>query len=712
MMDLQFWTPWFLAGLVFLTVPFLLLLTKAQSTRTIPFSSVQFLRTVIEKASNSIEWKRLLLLVCRLLAVACLSVAFSLPFLTHSRAGMFASAQAHMIYVLDDSYSMAYTESNKSLFDRGREYIRESVRQNQNGRTRFSLYLYDHKLTPLVLKTTNTTQLISKLDAAAVSDEKSDYSSFAAFLDAQISRDDGMRTHVDIVSDFSIPDHGTVKQMESLPVDPQRHYRTNRVPIQPEHYKNLAIEDLRLPSRPFMAGMEEDLEASFRAYGIPVGTKVKFSLWIENNLAGTKESQISEFGAGVVSFRCRFPGQGVFPIRIEAEPDGLRLDDVRYAVAVVRSPVKILMIENGRYSYPFERPSYYFENALLSYDPEGTDTSAKLSGRWFDAAHLQVSDLGPVSFDAYDLIVMAGVTGMDPNDLSRLHSYVRNGGAVLFAPGKNYLPSDYKETGWTNFLGGTFAEAEASADGGRPYNFTSVAWQHPALQIFEDGHQGDLSKIPVRKYASFIPVDESRNPEVLLRIHSRPVFLVMHDGLGKMFLWTTTLNTDWNDFPKHPLYVPFLFEILKYGVFKGWENPGGIKAGQEILFRDSGQEKPIQVTVTDPRGEQTIIYGTPKNPVRKLIAPHTGIYEWSHSGDARAVRHLTAVNPDTNESIPDYMAMKNQSLARASHSQPADMKSFSTEKHFYYMPLFYAIFVLLFVESWLANRFYRPGWTQ
>jgi hypothetical protein len=369
------------------------------------------------------------------------------------------------------------------------------------------------------------------------------------------------------------------------------------------------------------------------------------------------------------------------------------------------------MIGDRNYRYAFEDPYHYFEQALISYDRNTEISNGNGgAGHWIQTARLHADDLPAFSLESYDMVMLADVSKVDPRGLNRLSDYVQKGGTVFFAVGSHFFADDFKSPRWSQFLGGAFLDEQEALSGPPPYRFEGVAWYHPMFRIFDEGKAGDLGRILVRRFVPFVPLSEARDRRILFFVDSKPALIEIADGDGRLILYTTTLNADWNDFPKDPLYVPFILELLKYGIAHDWDPPREIKAGQEIVFTDYDAQTAVQMTVTDPRGALTTLYGTPDNPVRSMRADRAGFYEWIRAEEGSFSRHMIASNLETQESFPVYWEFgKTEESPDPEVAHTVSEKKMIREKTYFYSPLLHTVFVLLMTESWLANRFYRQG---
>ncbi|MDP3920489.1 MAG: BatA domain-containing protein [Candidatus Omnitrophota bacterium] len=703
LLPLFFQSPWFLAGLVSLTLPFLLLLTKSRTYRTTSFSSVDFLRTVTQRASRVIEMKRLILLLVRMMLLALLAAAFALPF-TYKNAFFSQSASRdHLIVVLDRSYSMSYRDRDVSLFEKAKSEIRYLLRDHKIHHPYVSLYVFDSRLEQVVERSRDYEAFEKHLAGAEESGFAGDITALTQKLEREFRKSDGTRRSFYVYSDLSVRDKELFEASlaasgNSLDI----HWRGLEV----ESYRNFVIEDIVLPPHPFVAGEEGEINVLYRSYGYTNGEGVDLNLWVDDRKVETLRVILSGPGAANAAFRYLFPGTGTYPIRVEAGPDPVSWDNVRRAVAEAEPRVSLLAVEAKTYAYPFDSPIFFFSHALQSRQAVGDGKS------WVEFVSVPTESLADLELSRYPLILITDHAGFGPRLLSQLRYYVKEGGNVLFSVGNAFDAEGHSENGHLEkFLGGHFGQREDRKPPADPMHLGPLDYSQPLLKIFEAGRFGDLARIPFRALVPFIPAAEAMDQKVLLWLDSKwPVLVEQPMGQGRVFVWTTSLNHDWNDFPKDPLYVPFVNELLKYIVLPNAQNVHALVLGEKLVIP---QDPSLEYTVLKtPAGEPMTFYPSRKSEHIPLSANTPGFYEWAEVYAEKTVNKVIASNVDARESLWNPVTINGGIAAPKAGTQSlhAEGSRKLSERMFLYMPMLYGALFLLLCEAWLANRFYQPRW--
>jgi hypothetical protein len=105
---MSFLNPFFLLALLAVGLPLLLHLLKLRKAKKLSFSTLQFFKALEQTTLRRVEIKRWLLLLLRMLALACLAMVLARPFLPPNSFGL-ANQNASVVHaiLIDNSSSMS-----------------------------------------------------------------------------------------------------------------------------------------------------------------------------------------------------------------------------------------------------------------------------------------------------------------------------------------------------------------------------------------------------------------------------------------------------------------------------------------------------------------------------------------------------------------------------------------------------------------------------
>jgi hypothetical protein len=700
-------TPAYIYGFLALLIPFLLLLSKAKTSQTNDFSSVEFLRNITEKASNQMEWKKLLLLLIRLLLLGFLILAFCLPFLRKTKGSFFWHSNEKLIILIDHSMSMSYLQKDAgSLLDQAKRAAKEKIKVSAKAYQSVAVYSFDRGLRQEGYLEKKQEDIESKINQISQSDLLSENKSMEADLIKIFNEDKHAFYEVWLFSDFQNFEEEHSNPMAQRISDLGYNVDLQYYPIQPSEYKNFALQEIKFSNRPFITGMKQPMDVFLKSIGYPKGYNVDIELKVDGHRYHQQKVEISESGEGSSRFWIQMPAAGDYRIEINAllPEDPLLADNRQHAVIKVNEPMKVLLIQEKEYDYPFENPYYFFSQALKSQgDHEGYDS-------WIEVMTASMTELSKMDLAKYQMIVLANLIAFDARALSDLRYYLKGGGNLFFSVGDNFDPKIYQaQSQLSKLLGGYFSLDNTVTDRTKAFYLNPIDYEHPSLRIFDYGKLGDLSQIPFYQIAKFNPVQTENDFHTLAWFnHDWPALVEIREGMGKTFVFMSSLNTEWNSFPKSPLYLPWITELLKYALVGTDSYPLTYEPGDSLPMNFDVIKEETRVQLKLPSGEEVALYDLQlKGSSEQRVTSSSGFYEWILKNKNYQERRIVAYNPSILESRPNNIAIDkpNEKNMDATGSSQEVNKIF--QKQYFYTPLFYVVFWLLVIEAWVANRFYK-----
>lgn len=121
---MEFLYPTFLFALVAVAIPIVVHLYNFRRSKKILFPNVKFIEAVQERTRSHSQLKHLLVLLCRILAIAALVLAFARPFLP-AEGGTTAAGRKAVSFYLNNAFTMDAEAENGRLLDIAKERIRQ-----------------------------------------------------------------------------------------------------------------------------------------------------------------------------------------------------------------------------------------------------------------------------------------------------------------------------------------------------------------------------------------------------------------------------------------------------------------------------------------------------------------------------------------------------------------------------------------------------------
>jgi hypothetical protein len=247
---------------------------------------------------------------------------------------------------------------------------------------------------------------------------------------------------------------------------------------------------------------------------------------------------------GLAEVRVRLgPQRGTMLRATVEDPSGYQEDNARYAVIEGRAAPSVLLVTTSG----IEPDAFFVERAAAVGDSAEALHTTRLSGQQF-------SGLPADALGAYAAVVLLGTRGIEHQGRERLGAYVRAGGGLLVAAGPDVDPAVVGDA-----LRGT-AMTTWRARGETRLRLAVEDRRHPIVRVF--GGEGTLSNATFTRAALVAPAPAAN---VLARYtDGTPALVEEPAGAGRTLFFASDLNSQGNDLPVQPAFVPFLHETLRY----------------------------------------------------------------------------------------------------------------------------------------------------
>jgi Aerotolerance regulator N-terminal len=591
--------PWFLLGLVGIGLPLWLHRFARKTDLKRPFASLMFLEASIIRRSRRHELRYWLLLALRLLLLALLALAFAGP-LWRSVIKPGATVATLHVIAMDTSLSM----QQSGVWDRAREQA-GTVITSLKGADRAMLVAADHRLRVLhePVFAAGVGELRAALATLTPGSSRLDYGALMAGASTW-GAGPGERVLVHLVTDMQ----QSASPLRFADLRPPPGVGLELVDVGASESTNLRVSQVREAEREpgivlvqiegndaALAGRELVLEVN----GVE---RARRALRPKTALPA-----IERFEVGVL-------GVGEHRLAARLEPaDALPQDDAHFNL-VRRVEPKVLVIA----ATPEGDDSRYLLAALQSlvaprFAAQAAPPSALVTRQLGDFAAIVVSDAGLLSDAATDA----------------LQRYVEAGGAALLT-----LGARAGQRSSVPVSGATLARGRARAAGNEPARVAELEQSHAVLR-----EPGAWRRI---RFFRHVAVQAPDDAQVLMRFENgTPLMLEQTVGKGKLLVFASPLDRQWNDLAIHPLFVRFVAEATAYLSDTRLDAVAaivGTSLDASRLGRGGGQ-------VFDPQGKRASLLGGIAGGTQWL-PDLPGFYELRASGRSDYI----AVNVDPRES--------------------------------------------------------------
>jgi len=651
-----FLAPWALAGIAAVGLPVWLHLLRKHKTTPLPFASLMFFE---RRTQSSIKHRRLqylLLLALRAAVIALLAFAFARPYL-QSRLAALAGGPKLTVLAIDNSFSM---RDDDHLPRAKREAAQVASKLGE--RDKLQVLAFGAHV-QVMGDSAAAIQLIEPTDT------RSSYAELSRAL-RSIAQTARMPVEAHLFSDM---------QKSSLPANFADlrlgdNVRLVAHPVADRRGANFAVESVNAPRRIYGSGKAR-VEATIAGYGTDQA-KRRVSLVLNGRELDSKSVDVAAGGRATAEF---LPADLPFglnrgEIRIDSA-DNLP-DDDRFYFSVERAEARrVLFVHEGRN----QRDALYFRTAL---------EAAAESAYVLDAVPVEQSaNLDP---HKYAFVVVSDVAALPPGFETALRDYVRAGGSLLVALGResalrNRVPVFDESIVEPRYYG---------RDGAL---FQTVAWLdagHPSIQNAQNWD--DV------KFYQAVRVNPGAAHVVARLGDDTPLLLDKQLGEGRVLVFASTFDNISNDFPLHASFVPFIEHTANY-LARQEEGRGNYVVGSFLELRQA-KEQGAAVEVLDPKGARALSLDEATRAQNMPLAM-AGFYDVKRPNG----RHeLVAVNADRHESDLDMISADTLALWQNTVQGPQNAggggEAEAPKPMEFWWYVLIAVLALAVAESLLGNR--------
>jgi hypothetical protein len=588
--------PMFLAGLLAIGLPLWLHRLSSDNPNKQRFSSLMFLEPGEPRRVLAKKLQYLLLLALRIGVLALLAFAFAQPAIWRvPQPGDQSGARLHVI-VLDGSASMAYSDR----WQRARAAAGD-VLGSLGGDDRAQLVLAGRTLEVLGAATGDVAALRQALNTAEPGSFRVEYGQLMRSLDGLIRTAD-LPVVLDLVTDV---------QSTGMPA------RFGE--LAPRRPAEIVIHDVAMgqPAANWTvdsfaaSALTGELTASVRSFATEAARKT-LTLRQNGRVVASQDVDVPAGGRAQATFPALDLASGPNRVEVAVTPaDELVADDHRYLALKRPEPRSVLVVAAD----PRGRGALFTSAAL------GTLAALSLTPEV-----KAPKDLGERPLTDYSFVVVTDAGLLGSTETAQLTDYVNNGGRVLLAAGP-------RSSGLTTVpLTGETLAATAQMGADRNQSIGDVDGTHPALRGVED--------LRTARFSRALNVEPAAEDRVLLRLaDGTPLLLERPLGAGRVLLFTSSLDREWNDLPVQPAFVPFMAGLANHllgGAGFSSEADLGSTLAVRALGLAGGQ-------IFDPNGAKALGLGAGSEDV---LLDQIGFYEVVGGGTTE----LVAVNFDPRES--------------------------------------------------------------
>ena len=529
---MEFVNPAFLFGLLAIGVPIVIHLFNFRQYKRIYFTNVRFLKEIKEQTKKRSQLRHLLILLLRVLAIACLAIAFSQPYIPFPGNKQIADSRNAVSIYIDNSFSMEAMGSKGPLFAEAKQKAREIAAAYKNSDI-FQLLTNDFEgKHQRFVSRDEFYRMLTEVSISPVSRQLSEV--ISRQKDLLFTNTSKVKSAF-VVSDFQ----RNFSNVASLTDDSTM--SGYLLPLAAAQINNLYIDSCWFDSPVHQTGFPARLHVKLGNSSSSDFEKIPVRVTINNKQKALATVDILAGNSAEIVMPFINYESGICQGIIEITDYPITFDDKFYFSYNVTSAMSVLAIEgeNGN----------TFLNALFAND----------SSVVYERKQEKILDYA--AFGKYNLIILNSVRSISSGLAQELKRFLENGGGVSLIPSSNADLASYN-----TFLRDINAGMLSGPDTVKTV-VSKINLNHPLFRDVFDASAG-IGKLPanVELPAVFSHYHISTNSRIasesLMGLSTSDDFLTVQPvGEGMLFLLASPLDIHFSNFPKQALFVPVFYNM-------------------------------------------------------------------------------------------------------------------------------------------------------
>jgi len=512
--------PQLLYFLFAIAIPILIHLFNFRKHKTIYYSSIRFLKEIKEENKKISNLKNILILLCRILAIAFLVLAFSKPYIPIKNQ---QKTENIFIYI-DNSLSMDANFGEGNLIEIAKEKARKII-QSYPAESNFYLITNDFR----VQHNSNYTAevVLDYIDVIIPSAFNKSINQIIGKQQSIINED----SHLYYISDLQ-ESTTLLSNLKNINSSTQLFI----IPVKTQEVRNVCIDSCYINSPVFTSNNEISLHVIVSNKGNENITDEVIFLNINEQQKSQQYISLLPNEKRTITFNFSTNNTKIISGEIRTNDSPISFDNSLFFSFLRTDKVNVYCINQSKENKAI--------NTLFN-----TDTSL------FNFYSSQVNNINFNTLMNQDLIIINEVEKINSGLISSMIDFAKNGGSIAIIPPLNKALINYNKS--LNSLGlNSLSEKENSLLG---LKISNLNLDHP---LFNNVFKGKAEKLnfPLVKQYYYMQNNHKRNR--ILSLENNKDFLVSFSkGKGVIYQFASPLQSEFTTLTSHALFVPIFINI-------------------------------------------------------------------------------------------------------------------------------------------------------
>lgn len=600
-----------IGGMAAVAIPIIIHLFHRSKFKIVPWGAMHLLEAVLRKNTKRLKLEQLILLLIRCSIPVALALCMARPVIT-GLDPLLKNNKVSTVLVMDNSYSMEAGGPANSNFQQAKEAARQIVDNLVPGSDVAIVQMAGGASTLLdepMFDLDRVRGELGKMRAGYGAATVPDAFQVVRALQPRLNH---LNREVIVLTDFQKVTWSEVgglapserSRIAGQMAEGKAPPRLTFFHVGKEVTDNVSVEKLD-PNRQILGvGQQLRVRASLQNHGEGDYRDMRVIFKVDGKERSVSQTSLGPREKGQVLFTHTFDTSGSHVIEVVAEADPLVADNQMMASIPVWDRLPVLLVSGDMNPEPLMGETDFIEIALRPFGNAKVELADLVTTKTVDAREMDAKMLAESR-----VVVLANVSQLNEAQLKGLENFVREGGGVLVFPGNRINSAWYNTTlaaGGKGLLPLPISQLSGSVNSGSRATIVSQHYEHPALEMFNDPRNGNLSDADIRLWYK-MREDQSRGGDsgitVLARLDTGDPFLVEKKfGEGRIIECAVPCDADWTNLPARPFYLPLMQQLVTYLASKVYP-PRNVDVGRPLVAFLPAQDAGKKAILTDPEGK-------------------------------------------------------------------------------------------------------------
>jgi uncharacterized membrane protein len=589
-------------------IPIIIHLLNRRRYVVVPWAAMKFLLAARKRHSRRLKIEQWLLLLTRALVAFLLvcALAAAMPWAESFWQWIFPSekvaappqGRVHRVLVLDSSFTMETRRDDGALrWDRACALARELIDKSRSGDGFSLVQMASPSQTIVQGPSEDKGRFLAELEKLNVTQGAADVPSALRLVADLVNRPLGDYAQREVIfltdlrrSVWPIPNNplsgATTNEAWRRILDSAR---VITLDCAGRDVENLSISNLALSESIPLIDTDLNVMVTIQNHSSQLRSQIPVDLLVGkvgDRLTLREVGQIlvdlQPFSSTTVTFKIekqnRFREAGHYIFQAKIPNDSLPTDDTRSLVVPVRDRIAVTVVNGKASPEPLDRASGFLVPAL---NPDGSisaefpaDVRVLTPNEFRDAG---TGDLfNPAS--PTEVLFLCDVPSFGSAETARLSAFLKKGGGIVLSFGPNTANNleNYNRVLWDEGKGIMPARIlgirRAQENGFYTLSGDDEVFKTPPLAAFRG--EAERASLGIPRFYRYLKLDTptasntrrllSLNPSEKQDTAPDAALLETIKFRGKVLVYTSTFNTEWNEWPRTLSFPPFVQEILRH----------------------------------------------------------------------------------------------------------------------------------------------------